>query len=297
MDHARLEEVPEAAAVGRTAEIYKDIRATLRTTQVGLLFRTLAVHQAYFEATWATLRPNASISYFERCADGLRMRTIPPLPSDVPDHEEELEGLGYSEDQVAEIAGVIEVYNYVLPKELMLAAALKGSLNGLKIGDVKPGFEEDLRPLSEGPPSSMRTPRLADPSLAEGETAGMFGDLQKRFGSEFVADLWRALGHFPDYLELVLPFLEEEMAKKGFEITVSLSQGAAGAAAQEFPFPVDLSRERALETGCAGEELDGIDRKIDHLIHLIPRTHTALLFLKAAVVGEGRVRHIPFEGE
>ena len=77
-----LDEISERASSGRVADIYEDIKQTLRTTQVNLIYRTLSVHEAYFAAAWEALRPNASITYFERCADSLRMRMTPPMPED-----------------------------------------------------------------------------------------------------------------------------------------------------------------------------------------------------------------------
>ncbi len=291
-----LEEISAQAASGRVAEIYEDIRQTLRTTQVNLIYRTLAVHETYFAAAWETLRPNASITYFERCADGLRMRMAPPMPDDVPDIEEELEEeCGYSEEQIAEIDAILNVYNYVNPKSLILVAALRGALNGLKIGGVKPGFDEDLEPLPRGAHPSMITPNVPDPDQADGEMRRVFDRLKEESGLRSVPSVWRALSRFPEFVERAWPFVQEEQKKKGFEITVSLSQGAAGAAAQEFPYPVDLTREKALGLGCSESELNLIEQKLSHFIHLIPQTNISILFMKAAIAGEGKVRRKPFE--
>ncbi|MEE9274103.1 MAG: hypothetical protein V3V62_02195, partial [bacterium] len=178
-----------------------------------------------------------------------------------------------------------------------LAAALKGALNGLKIGGVKPGFEEDLKPLPQGPPASMCIPRLVNPNEVEGLLREVYESIREETGSESVASVWRALGHHPEYLELAWGFAREAQKSKGFEITVSLSQGAAAAAAQEFPHPVDLDREKAAALGCSGEEIDLIDQTLDHFIHLIPRVNVTILLLKAALLGEGRVRRKPFENQ
>ncbi|MBT4092551.1 MAG: hypothetical protein HOE85_01170, partial [Nitrospinaceae bacterium] len=135
-----LDEVSEKAATGRVSEIYEDIKQTLRTTQVNFLFRSLAVHESYFAAAWEALRPNASIVYFERCADSLRMRMTPPMPEDVPDFEEELEEeCDYSEEQIKEINQILDIYNYINPKNLILVDALRGTLGGVKIGGITPG--------------------------------------------------------------------------------------------------------------------------------------------------------------
>jgi len=295
MDEAPLAQV--SGATGRASEILEDARRILRVTDAGLLFPALAAHEGYLAAAWEALRPNASIAYFERCADSLRMRMAPPMPPDVPEHAEALEELGYSEERIAEIDGVLDACNYASPKILILAAALKGALNGVRMGGVKPGHAGDLDPLPQGPPRSMRPLRLADPGRAEGRARAVFDEIRRLSPGGAVDAAWRALGSHPEYLEMAWAFVREESRKKGFEITVSLAQGAAAAAAQEFPHPVALDRGRVRALGLGDSEADAIDRGLDALIHLVPRTHGALVLLKAALAGEGKARRKPFEGE
>ncbi len=294
MEPIALDEISEDQATGRIAAIYEDIRQVLRSTQVNLIYRTLAVHEDYFCAAWDALRPNASIVYFERCADNLRMRMTPPMPPDVPDLGEELEDeFDYSPQDLAVIDGVLDIYNDANPKNLILAAALKGALNGMKIGGIRPGSESDTDTLPSGPPASMRTESLVDPSGVDDSLGALFQEIRVATGG--LGSVWRLLGQHPVFLERVWPFLKEEMAKAGYRITVNHAQGAAAAAAQEFPFPVELSRERIVALGLSESEIDLIDQKLDRFIHLIPRTNTLILLMKAALVGESKVRRKPFE--
>ena len=291
-----LDEITEDRATGKVAAIYEDMRQVLRSTQVNLIYRTLAVHEQYFSAAWDALRPNASIAYFERCADNLRMRMAPPMPPDVPDVGEELEdNFDYRPEDIGAVDGVLDIYNDANPKNLILAAALKGALNGMKIGGVRPGAESDTDELPKGPPSSMRGESLVDPAAVDASLGALYEEIRETTGG--LGSVWRALGHHPAFLERVWPFLKEEMAKAGYRITVTQAQGAAAAAAQEFPFAVDLSRERVAALGLSESEIDVIDQKLDRFIHLIPRTNTLVLLMKAALVGEGKVRRKPFEGE
>ena len=291
-----FDEITESSATGRVAAIYEDMRQVLRSTQVNLIYRTLAVHEDYFCAAWDALRPNASIAYFERCADNLRMRMAPPMPPDVPDVGEELEDdCGYSPEDIDAVDGVLDIYNDANPKNLILVAALKGALNGMKIGGIRPGSEADTDALPTGPPASMRAESLVDPSAVDDSLGALFQEIREATGG--LGSVWRALGHHPAFLGRVWPFLKEEMSKAGYHITVTQAQGAAATAAQEFPFPVDLSRERVAALGLSENEIDVIDQKLDRFIHLIPRTNTSVLLMKAALVGEGRVRRKPFEGE
>jgi hypothetical protein len=224
------------------------------------------------------------------------MRMTPPLPDDIPDIGEDLEEeCGYTSEQIGQINGLLDLYNYSNPKNLILVDALRGAIAGMKMGGVKPGFSEDLEPLPRGPHPSMIRPDLLEPAKADGGAVELFERIRRETGFGSVPSIWRALARFPEFAARAWDFILEEQKKKGVEITVSLSQGAAGAAAQEFPHPAGLSRERALGLGLGEEEIDLIERKLDHFIHLIPQTNVAILLMKAAVAGEGKVRRKPFE--
>jgi hypothetical protein len=56
--HLRLAELPEAAATGRIAELYADIRAVLALPMVNLVYRHLATKPGVLEQCWRDLRPN-----------------------------------------------------------------------------------------------------------------------------------------------------------------------------------------------------------------------------------------------
>ncbi|MBT5946435.1 MAG: hypothetical protein HOG94_02070, partial [Nitrospinaceae bacterium] len=215
---------------------------------------------------------------------------------DVPDFEEELEEeCDYSEEQIKEINQILDIYNYINPKNLILVDALRGTLGGVKIGGITPGFDEDLESLPMGAFPGMASPELVQPRDAGGEVGALFDRIQKETGFGGVPSVWRALAKYPEMMTRAWDLVHEEMQKKGFDITVSLSQGAAGAAAQEFPHPVELGREKVLALGCNDDEINLIQKKLDHFIHLIPQTNVSILLMKAAVAGEGKVRRKPFE--
>ena len=48
--------IAEADAVGRVAEIYEEIRATLGTDFVPNLYKVMAVNPAFLEANWGKVR-------------------------------------------------------------------------------------------------------------------------------------------------------------------------------------------------------------------------------------------------
>ena len=156
-------EVSEEKAEGKIREIFSDIQSVTRSTQVGFLYRSIAVHENIFVQFWEKIRNNLISQYFERCAQNVRMRMIPPMPEDVPDFEEELLDEEYDDEKIISISRILDMYNYLGPKDLIFAIALKASLNGIGMGGTSPGSEYDLEDISLGPPVEMPFPVLIDP--------------------------------------------------------------------------------------------------------------------------------------
>ncbi|MGL6279429.1 MAG: hypothetical protein ACRC50_07745 [Gaiella sp.] len=70
-DGARLAEIPEEAARGRTAELYEDIRRVTGVGSVVLVYRALAAHGDALEIAWSDLAPNLADDRARAAALGL----------------------------------------------------------------------------------------------------------------------------------------------------------------------------------------------------------------------------------
>ena len=280
-------EVTEEQADGRIREIFSDVQSVIRSTQVGFLYRSLAVHENIFVQFWEKVRNNLTSQYFERCAQNVRMRMIPPMPEDVPDFEEELLDEEYGDEKILSISRILDMYNYLGPKDLIFAIALKASLNGIGIGGTSPGSEYDLEVIPLGPPVEMPLPVLIDPkNLSDDFLNGVLAEKNEKA----IPDVWRALSNFPEFLKLISSFVLEQKSQKGFEITVDLSKGAAAAAAQEFPYEFVLETQELSK-----DEILVLDQKLDYFIQVIPQTNVMIHLLRASLLGESRVRRDPFD--
>ena len=280
-------EVTEEQADGRIREIFSDVQSVIRSTQVGSLYRSLAVHENIFVQFWEKVRNNLTSQYFERCAQNVRMRMIPPMPEDVPDFEEELLDEEYDDEKILSISRILDMYNYLGPKDLIFAIALKASLNGIGIGGTSPGSEYDLEVIPLGPPVEMPLPVLIDPkNLSDDFLNGVLAEKNEKV----IPDVWRALSNFPEFLKLISSFVLEQKSQKGFEITVDLSKGAAAAAAQEFPYEFVLETQELSK-----DEILVLDQKLDCFIQVIPQTNVMIHLLRASLLGESRVRRDPFD--
>ena len=280
-------EVTEEQADGRIREIFSDVQSVIRSTQVGFLYRSLAVHENIFVQFWEKVRNNLTSQYFERCAQNVRMRMIPPMPEDVPDFEEEFLDEEYDDEKILSISRILDMYNYLGPKDLIFAIALKASLNGIGIGGTSPGSEYDLEVIPLGPPVEMPLPVLIDPkNLSDDFLNGVLAEKNEKA----IPDVWRALSNFPEFLKLISSFVLEQRSQKGFEITVDLSKGAAAAAAQEFPYEFVLETQELSK-----DEILVLDQKLDYFIQVIPQTNVMIHLLRASLLGESRVRRDPFD--
>ena len=280
-------EVTEEQADGRIREIFSDVQSVIRSTQVGSLYRSLAVHENIFVQFWEKVRNNLTSQYFERCAQNVRMRMIPPMPEDVPEFEEELLDEEYDDEKILSISRILDMYNYLGPKDLIFAIALKASLNGIGIGGTSPGSEYDLEVIPLGPPVEMPLPVLIDPkNLSDDFLNGVLAEKNEKV----IPDVWRALSNFPEFLKLISSFVLEQKSQKGFEITVDLSKGAAAAAAQEFPYKFVLETQKLSK-----DEILVLDQKLDYFIQVIPETNVMIHLLRASLLGESRVRRDPFD--
>ncbi|MFL2931708.1 MAG: hypothetical protein ACJZ47_02755 [bacterium] len=280
-------EVTEEQADGRIREIFSDVQSVIRSTQVGFLYRSLAVHENIFVQFWEKIRNNLISQYFERCAQNVRMRMIPPMPEDVPDFEEELLDEEYDDEKILSISRILDMYNYLGPKDLIFAIALKASLNGIGIGGTSPGSEYDLEVIPLGPPVKMPLPVLINPkNLSDDFLNGILAEKNDKA----IPDVWRALSNFPEFLKLISSFVLDQRSQKGFEITVDLSKGAAAAAAQEFPYEFVLETQKLSK-----DEILVLDQKLDYFIQVIPQTNVMIHLLRASLLGESRVRRDPFD--
>lgn len=280
-------EIKQEEASGRVKEIFSDIESVIRSTQVGFMFRSLAVHEDIFVLFWEMFRNNLTCKYFERCAQNIRMRMIPPMPEDVPDFEEELIDKGYENHKILSISRILDMYNYLGPKDLIFAISLKASLNGMSIGGTSPGSESDLETLPLGPPEEMPNPVLVELKNIPDNFLDIVLEEDK---TKAIPDVWRALSNYPEFLELFGPFVLEQKSQEGYKITIGLSKGAAAAAAQELPYKFVLDTIKHNK-----DEILVLDKKLDYFIQKISETNVLIHLLRASLLGESRVRRDPFD--
>jgi hypothetical protein len=252
-------EFPESAAGGALAEVYEDIRRTLGTPVVNLIYRILAAYSPYLELAWPEMRANLRTVYAERAFDAIRDRAAEPLP------ELTLDRLPDPGPHLKAIAATAATYNEVNPKGLL---GVTGWLRALR-GEPPRGAGRDSAPA--GPPRRLPpAPPMVELDGASPELRELLETIRVAHGLGGVPSLYRTLAWWPDWLADAWPKLAPLIASPKFaaqraDVVALAEQLAAG-----LPYPVTTTRERLRQAGMADGEIDEIDEVLGSFQRGIP---------------------------
>ena len=120
----QIESVPsvlESAATGEIADIYADIRKTLRTSVVNLIWRNLATMPGALQWTWSTVRPlylGAAAAHAEAVRRTLSLPKVPRLSADA------LTAAGIDQTALRDIRTILDSYHHTNALALVVLSAL-----------------------------------------------------------------------------------------------------------------------------------------------------------------------------
>lgn len=200
----RLRPVAEHQADAELAETYADVKRTLGVPWVGVVVQAFAHYRSWFDRWWASLRPMFAAHYTERAAADLRLLAWRGVAEhfEVTDQAAVLrDSAGYSDRELDEIRGVLDVFDYGNPKYFLLASAAKAAL-------MDAGPREDLPPLdlSEVLPRSPVMMPLVPAMLEEHHVSGslreLYAEMKSALGLPFVNSDYKAMARWPTYLEV-----------------------------------------------------------------------------------------------
>lgn len=185
--------VVEAEATGETARTFADIRTTLGSPVVNLIWRHLATVEGGLEWAWTAARPIYAGGQAQAAAARLYDRLDPPLPCPLPTGA--LAAVGVTAAELPRVRAVADGYNRGNGPNLVALTALL----------VEPA----------GPPPSGRIPQAAPPAplprlLSEGDVTAATWALVRainRLGARpdepILATMYRHLAHWPGLLALM----------------------------------------------------------------------------------------------
>jgi hypothetical protein len=192
--------IQESAATGEIAEIYADIRATLRTSVVNLVWRNLATVPGALQWTWSAVRPlylGTGAVHAEAARRNLSLPELPPLSS------ETLAAVGLTPSDIEQVHAIFQSYHHTNALALVNLSALLEHCEP-SITEVVRAHDKSIEPVrTELPPLPAMT--ALSPTVQR-----LIAELNE-FGEDsapfLIASMYRHLAYWPALLVVVRTML------------------------------------------------------------------------------------------
>jgi hypothetical protein len=240
-------EVVEEEAHGHLSEVYGDIKYVLKVPIVNFIFRTLGLYKKFLAIGWSQVRPSMLTTNMEQAAEKLRYPEISVTPPNINWLNR------YDPATIEKIRRTIFTFNYVNTKLLLIASAWAESLgNRPVLGGKKPqGF------IAPGIIPGLPSIHLVDINDAPIPIRDLLLDIAGKHHTMDVASDFRALAHYPDFLNTAWFYLREYVGSKEYDqISAHLKQQSIESAHQ-MPFQVTINKT-TLEAFYSPAEIAGI---------------------------------------
>lgn len=206
MSAAYLPEVSEAEARGRVAEIYDEIRRTIGSPVVNLVYRHLAVDPPRLEAVWNDLRAN-----LRSPAAQLLVEPAVAPPDIVAIPPRALAAIGFDDERLALARSTLDVYARANSRNVLGMHALldgcAGDGDGVGVGIAgDPPPQPPILPMADPaalPPATLALLDEMSAALVGGEEPRLVPSLLRHFADDtpLLALLWTVLRPAASVLE------------------------------------------------------------------------------------------------
>ena len=191
-----VESIPEATATGEIAEIYSDIRKTLGTSVVNLIWRNLATIPGALQWAWPTVRPlyfGPAAGHAEAVRKTLKLPNVPNLSAEL------LAATGIDGNARKQIRSVLDSYHHTNALALVILSAL---LEYYEPSEIEANHRTEAAPM----PARTELPPLPSMASLPPETQRLIEELNE-FGEDgapyLIASMYRHLAYWPSYLTVV----------------------------------------------------------------------------------------------
>jgi hypothetical protein len=265
--------IREADAVDeRVREAYRDIKASLRVPVVSSLFQAYAAVPRFLDYTWRRLRPNVLAKPLVDHARSIGDRAEGSAAAwSLGDHAAELRARNVGEGDIVRMREIAAMLTDVDPKLLVIAHAVRLAMTGVKIGGGGTGthqFSGDNERLA-------RDYRGLSVAIIEERDAPLrvrtvYEEIKSVTGSAFVSGDYRAMGAFPDWLELWWRDAKPAMQSARFASLCREIDDAAIEAARQVPYTLNLREESLARAEVSADERARIVRVNESFCEMLP---------------------------
>ncbi len=251
----RLHAVSEHDAPPQTRAIYDEIRQSLGVPFVSLLFQVYASYPGFLSAHWKIVRPIVESGEFFQLAERLRADAYTRAHNyfEIVNFCPELEGLHFSDGAKQELNRVVDLFVYVDPILLLIAACQQQAFDGL-VGSGRP---------SAMPKKSSRfeiNPILVDDDSAEPGPRRMFDEIRQTTGLPFVTQELRALARWPHFLSVYWNFLQPLLTSPIYNECSFGIQESAWSLTKELPGNMEMPLDHMTAAGMSEDDIASVVR-------------------------------------
>lgn len=233
------------AADERVKEAYRDVKESLRVSYVDVLFQAYAGDPKFLDQAWRRLRPSMLAPPFVAVSASVGQQADrQTLAWPVSDHAAALHARNYGENDVRKLREIVDVFWSTTPKLLVIANAIRFALSGEPIGGAGvPASQAHVeRDRLVRDYRGVRIPAV-DEREAPLRVRTAFDELQRSTGLPFVDTAHRAMGAYPDWLEVVWADTKPTYGTPHRERACAAIDALAREAAKSVPYPLNLSAD------------------------------------------------------
>lgn len=256
----------------RVREAYRDIKASLRVPVVSSLFQAYAVVPRFLDYTWRRLRPNVLAKPFVDHGRALGEHAEREAAEWAQgDHAAGLRARNVGEGDIVRMREIAGMLVDVDPKLLIIAHAVRMAMSGVKVGGGGTGTHQfsgdedrlarDYRGLSMAIIEERDAPLRVRTAYEEIKTAS---------GAPFVSGEYRAMGAFPDWLELWWHDMKAAMKTPRFATACHEIEDAAIDAARRLPYALNLREEALARAEVSADERARIASANEAFCQMLP---------------------------
>lgn len=226
----------------RVKEAYRDFKESMRVSFVDSMFQAYAATPKFLDYAWRRLRPSMLSSPFVE--QGRRVAAIADdgvASWQIADHAAELHARNYGDADLRKLREIVELFHGLLPKLAIVSQALRVALGGEPIG----GGGVSHPPLHDDRDRLVPDYRGLQVPLAEDRDAPLrvrnaFEEMQRVAGLAFVSTAHRALGAYPDWLDVFWSDVKPMLSDVRRRDLCKQVEAAASEAAQHLPYPLNM---------------------------------------------------------
>ncbi len=224
----------------RVKEAYRDIKESLRVSSVDAMFQAYAVEPRFLDYTWRRLRPSMLAPPFLEHARRLAETADEGVAQwPISDHAAALLARNYGESDLRKLREIVELFHTTYPKLAIVANAVRFALAGEAVGGAgvpHPADHADKERLVRDF-RGLQVP-MVDEREAPLRVRTAFEDMQRHAGMPFVGSEHRAMGAYPDWLEVFWSDSRPTISDIRRRELIGRIDRAAQEAARQLPYPL-----------------------------------------------------------